>query len=130
MSDRNEIRIRFELSAKYAYGKCDVAYGRLYINDMYAPALRTCIDLYVIDLPLKVDDNLWVVEKAPYFFQIPPYRYVTYMTAPDVLYLITAWETRRAFCSANATVCAKLPPVVYGPATVEYIYTVLKSALA
>jgi hypothetical protein len=130
MSDIDEIKIRFEWLAKYTYGKCDVAYGRLYLNDMHAPALRVCIDTYIADLPLKIDNGrLLIIEKAPYFIQIPPYRYVVYTTAPDTLYLITLWEARRVFCTANMTACAKLPPVVYGPANIEYVYTTLKSAL-
>jgi hypothetical protein len=130
MSDRDEIKIRFETSAKYAYGGCGVAYGRLYIDDMHMPALRLCVDTHIIDLPLKVNNGLTIVEKAPHFLQIPPYRYVACATAPDVLYLITTWETKRAFCNADATTCAKLPPAIYGPATIKYVYTVLRSALA
>jgi hypothetical protein len=130
MSNKDEIRIQFESSAKYLYEKCDVAYGRLYLNDMYLPALRLCIDTYMADLPLKVDGNsLQIVKKAPYYIQIPPYLYVTYTTAPDVLYLITKWEAKRLFCSADVSTCTKLPAVVYGPPYIERVYTTLKSAL-
>jgi hypothetical protein len=130
MSDKDEIRIRFESSAKYSYGKCDVAYGRLYLNDMYTPALRLCMDTHIADLPLRVDGNrLLIVEKAPYYVQIPPYQYITYITTPDVLYLISTWETKRVFCNASVSICTKLPPVVYGPPYIEHVYTTLKGAL-
>jgi hypothetical protein len=130
MSDKYEIRMKFEPSAIYSFEKCYVAYGRLYLNDMYAPALRLCIDTYMADLPLKVSDNsIQIVEKAPYYIQIPPYLYVTYTTAPDVLYLITKWGSKRLFCSADVSTCTKLPPVVYGPPYIERVYTTLKSAL-
>ena len=130
MFDKYEIRMKFEPSAKYQYEKCVVAYGRLYLNDMYSPALRLCIDTYMADLPIKVNGNsLRIVEKAPYYIQIPPYLYVTYVTAPDVLYLTTKWETKRLFCSTDVSMCTKLPAVVYGPPYIEHVYTVLKSAL-
>jgi hypothetical protein len=130
MSDRDEIKIRFESSTKYEYGKCNVAYGRLYLNDMYAPALRVCMDMHVIDLPLKVNDGrLLVIEKAPYFFQIPPYQYIVYTTSPDILYLISTQGARRIFCYASTPTCDKLPQIVYGPMYVEHVYNVLINAL-
>lgn len=130
MSNKDEIRMRFESSAKYLYETCDVAYGRLYLNDMYLPAVRLCIDTYMADLPIKINGNrLQIVEKAPYYIQIPPYLYVTYTTAPDVLYLITKWEAKRLFCSADVSTCTKLPPIVYGPPYIEHVYTTLKNAL-
>jgi hypothetical protein len=130
MSDKYEIRIKFDPSAIYTIENCYVAYGGLYLNDMYAPAIRLCIDTYMADLPLKINDNnIQIVEKAPYYIQIPPYLYVTYVTAPDVLYLITKWKAKRLFCSAKVSTCTKLPAVVYGPPYIERVYTTLKNAL-
>jgi len=130
MSNNEKIEIRFEPSAIYSHAGCDVAYGRLYLNDMSIPALRMCLGMYMLDLPLKVDgDSLLIIEKAPYCVQIPPYRYVTYLSAPHVLYFISSWGAKRAFCSADVKICNKLPAIIREATNIEYIYTTLKSAL-
>jgi hypothetical protein len=130
MSDRNEIKIRFEWAAMFRYAGCDVAYGRLYINDMYAPALRLCIDSNIVDLPLKFDgDSLAIIEKAPYYIQIPPYRFITYTTSLNVLYLISTRGAKKVFCNAGAENCVKLPPVVCG-SSAEDVYNILRDVLA
>ena len=130
MSDKNEIKIRFEWSAIFKYANCDVAYGWLYLNDMSVPVLRLCTDANITDLPLKFDgDNLTIVEKAPYYVQIPPYRYVTYVTPLNVLYLISARGAKRVFCNVGVEKCIKLPPVVCGN-TAEDVYNILKDVLA
>jgi len=130
MSNKDEIKIRFESSAVFSYGGCDVAYGRLYLNDMYSPALRLCMDTHITDLPLKVNGGrLLIVEKAPYYIQILPYQYIAYTEPLNVLYLISTQEAERVFCNAGREICNKLPPVVYRN-TVEDVYNVLKDALA
>jgi hypothetical protein len=130
MSDRNEIKIRFEPSAVFKYAGCDVAYGRLYLNDMYSLALRLCMDAKIVDLPLKVDgDRLQIVEKAPYYIQIPPYQFITYTTLLNVLYLISTRGAKKVFCNAGAEICNKLPPVVCRN-TAKDVYNVLRDALA
>jgi hypothetical protein len=127
---KDEIKMWFESSAVFKHVECDVAYGRLYLNDMSTPALRVCMDAYTADLPLRIDGGrLRIVEKAPYYIQIPPYLYITYTTAPDILYLISTWEAKRVFCYADASTCTKLPPIVYGPPHIEHVYTVLRGAL-
>jgi hypothetical protein len=129
MSNKDEIRIRFESLAVFSYVGCDVAYGRLYLNDMYTPALRICMDTHIADLPLKINRNwLIVVEKAPYYVQIPPYQYVAYTTPFDVLYLISKRGAERVFCNAGAENCNKLPPVVRGN-TIEDVYEDVYSAI-
>jgi len=130
MSSKDEIKIRFESSAVFSYVGCDVAYGRLYLNDMYAPALRLCMDTHIVDLPLKINgDRLLVVEKAPYYVQIPPYRYVTYTTPFNALYLISTRGAKRVFCNAGTEKCNRLPPVVCGN-TVEDVYNVIRDVWA
>ena len=130
MSDRNEIKIRFEWSAVFGFAGCDVAYGRLYLNDMYLPALRLCLNSNIADLPLRFDgDDIVVVEKAPYYVQIPPYRYITYVAFPNVLYLISVRGAKKVFCNAGAEKCVKLPPVVCG-STVEDVYSGIKDVWA
>jgi hypothetical protein len=130
MSDRNEIKIRFEWSAIFGYAGCDVAYGRLYLNDMYTPALRLCMDAHIEGLPLKLDgDNLTVVESAPYYIQIPPYRYVTYTAPLDALYLISKRCAKRVLCVAGKEKCDKLPLVVCGN-TVDEVYSVIRDVWA
>ncbi len=130
MSGKDEIKIRFESSAIFKYAGCDVAYGRLYLNDMYSPALRVCMDAHIIDLPLKIDgDRLSIVEKAPYYVQIPPYQYITYTEPFNALYLISKRGAKRVFCNAGAEKCIKLPPVVCGDA-VEDVYSIIKDVWA
>jgi len=130
MSDKNEIKIRFEWSAIFSYAGCGVAYGKLYLDDMYAPALRLCMDTHIVDLPLKIDgERLIVVEKAPYYVQIPPYRYITYTEPFNALYLISTRETKRVFCNAGMETCNKLSPVVCGN-TVEDVYNIIRDAWA
>jgi hypothetical protein len=130
MSSRDEIKMRFESSAVFKFDRCDVAYGRLYLNDMYSPALRLCVDSHIADLPLKIDgDRLLIVEKAPYYVQIPPYQYITYVAAPNALYLISTRGAKRVFCNAGAEKCNKLSPVVCGN-TAEDVYNMLREMLA
>jgi hypothetical protein len=130
MSDKNEIKIRFEWVALFRHGGCDVAYGRLHIDDMSVPALRLCADANIVDLALKFDgDSLAVVEKAPYYVQIPPYHYVTYVTSLNVLYLISARGAKKVFCNAGTERCVKLPPIVCGN-SVEDVYNAIRDALA
>ena len=131
MSNNEKIKIRFEPSATYYYPGCNVAYGRLHINDMSIPSMRMCLGMYMVDLPLKISGNrLIVVDKAPYCVQIPPYRYVTYMTAPHVLYLISSWGARIMFCGADVKTCNKLPATINETGSIEYIYTIIRSAFA
>jgi hypothetical protein len=130
MSDRNEIKMRFEWSAIFRYAGCDVACDRLYINDMSVPALRLCAGANIADLSLKFDgDRLTVVENAPYYVQIPPYRYITYVESPNVLYLTSARGAKKVFCNAGAENCVKLSPVVCGR-NVEDVYNVIRGVLA
>jgi hypothetical protein len=88
------------------------------------------MDVHIADLPLKINGNrLIVVEKAPYYVQIPPYRYITYTTPFDVLYLISTHGAKRVFCNAGVESCNKLPPVVCGNA-VEDVYNVIRDTWA
>jgi len=130
MPNKDEIKMRFESSAVFKYVGCDVAYGKLYLNDMYAPALRLCMDAHIVDLPLKIDgDRLLIVEKAPYYVQIPPYQYITYMEPFNALYLISTRGAKRVFCNAGAEKCDKLPPIVCSN-TAEDVYSVLRDVMA
>jgi hypothetical protein len=130
MSGKDEIKMRFEPSAMFKYAGCDVAYGRLYLNDMYTPSLRVCMDARIIDLPLKISgDRLIVVEKAPYYVQIPPYLYVSYTEPFNVLYLISTRGAKNVFCNAGMETCIKLPPVVCGN-SVDDVYSIIKDVWA
>ena len=130
MSGKDEIKIRFDSSAVFSYVGCSVAYGRLYLNDVYAPALRLCMDTRIVDLPLKISgERLIVVEKAPYYVQIPPYRYITYTEPFNALYLVSTRGAKRVFCNAGIETCNRLPPVVCGN-TVEDVYNIIRDAWA
>ncbi len=130
MSNKDEIKMRFESSAVFRYAGCDVAYGRLYLNDMYTPALRVCMNAHVVGLPLRIDgDNLMVVEKAPYYVQIPPYQYITYTEPFNALYLISKRGAKKVFCNAGKEKCNKLPSVVCEN-SVEDVYNVIRDAWA
>jgi len=130
MSGKDEIKIRFDSSAIFSYAGCSVAYGKLYLNDMYAPALRLCMDTHIVDLPLKINgERLIVVEKAPYYVQIPPHRYITYTEPFNVLYLISTRGAKMVFCNAGMETCNKLPPVVCGN-TAEDVYNIIRDAWA
>jgi hypothetical protein len=125
----DEIRIRFEPSATFRYAKNDVAYGRLYLDGMYLPALRLRTDVNIADLPLKVvGDRLAVVEKAPYYVQIPPYRYVTYTEPFNALYLISVRGAKRVFCNIGDR-CNMLPPIVCGN-NIEDVFNIIKEVWA
>jgi hypothetical protein len=88
------------------------------------------MDAHIVDLPLKINGNrLIVVEKAPYYVQIPPYRYVAYTEPFNVLYVVSTRGAKRVFCNAGAEKCNKLPPVVCGNA-VEDVYNVIKEVWA
>ncbi len=130
MTNKDEIKMRFEPSAVFKYVGCDVAYGRLYLNDMYTPALRLCIDGHIAALPLKIDgDSLMAVEKAPYYVQIPPYQYIAYVEPLNVLYLISKRGAKRVFCNAGKEKCNKLPPIVCGD-TLEDVYNIVRDVWA
>jgi hypothetical protein len=87
------------------------------------------MDVHIADLPLKINGNrLIVVEKAPYYVQIPPYQYITYTTPLNVLYLISTRRAKRVFCNAGVEICNKLPPIVYGN-SIEDVYSVIRDAI-
>ncbi len=126
MIAKDEIRMRFETVAVFRFAGYDVAYGSLYLNDIRVPALRIHMDAHITDLPLKIDgDHLSIVEKAPYYVQIPPYRYITYVAPFNVLYLISTRGAKRVFCNADREKCDRLPPVVCGN-VVEDVFNIIK----
>lgn len=107
---REPYSITFEAHLVYDDVDCDIAYGVLRIGGITLPALRYCIHRPKHVFAVKVYGNyVKKVEKAPYFLQVPPHRYITFAEAPDVLFLLNIGRgALTLLCNLSAEECAKL----------------------
>ena len=107
---REPYGITFEVYLVHSDVLCDVAYGMLKIGGAVLPALRHCIRWPVHPFAVKVYGSYAAkVEKAPYFLQVPPHRYITFTDAPDVLLLMKPGGGAAVLlCNLSAEACAKL----------------------